>query len=178
MAYNPCGTDEGHELLLHEILKSIYWDGERVLGRAFFAAKCSVIARYPTDDTRYGPAVLYTLLGDPALRIRRPLTSAVREPAVVERDREAPALAPNPALECAMVSYSPPEPGPVSLRLRSATGALLRELRFDAVPAADRGSMHGRSQFRVDRDHLPSGIYFVEIAMARGSTRSAKLIFR
>jgi hypothetical protein len=62
-------------MLVRELLAWVYHRGERVLGKAVFAAKCTLIARYPTNDTFYGPAYLWTLFGDPALRIRYlPLT--------------------------------------------------------------------------------------------------------
>jgi len=44
-----------------------------------FAARCSVIARYPTNDNYYGPAVLWTLFGDPALRFRHRFQTGVAE---------------------------------------------------------------------------------------------------
>jgi hypothetical protein len=62
------------------VLDAVYDHGERSIGRAVFAAKCSLIARYPTQDTLYGPAVLYTLFGDPALRLKHLPPTGVEEP--------------------------------------------------------------------------------------------------
>lgn len=78
-ACNPCGSTEGNQLIVKEILKNIYWRNERVLGKAVFAAKCSLMVWYPTNDNYYGTAYLYTLFGDPALRIKYPMNTSVRE---------------------------------------------------------------------------------------------------
>jgi hypothetical protein len=66
-------------LLISGVLDRVYNHGERSIGRAVFAAKCSLIARYPTQDTLYGPAVLYTLFGDPALRLKHLPPTGVEE---------------------------------------------------------------------------------------------------
>ena len=64
---------------MKEILKNIYWRNERVLGKAVFAAKCSLMVWYPTNDWYYGSAYVYTLFGDPALRIKYPINTSVEE---------------------------------------------------------------------------------------------------
>ena len=66
-------------MLFEEFCTQLFYQGERVVGRAVFAAKCSVIARYPTQDYYYGPAVLWTLFGDPALRVKHRLQTGVAE---------------------------------------------------------------------------------------------------
>jgi hypothetical protein len=78
-ACNPCGSTEGNQLIVKEILKNIYWRNERILGKAIFAAKCSLMVWYPTNDNYYGTAYLYTLFGDPALRIKYPMNTPVKE---------------------------------------------------------------------------------------------------
>jgi hypothetical protein len=50
-----------------------------VLGKAVFAAKCSLMVWYPTNDWYYGSAYVYTLFGDPALRIKYPINTSVEE---------------------------------------------------------------------------------------------------
>jgi hypothetical protein len=74
-------------MLAREVLTWVYRRGERVLGKAVFAAKCSLIARYPTNDNYYGSAYLWTLFGDPALRIRYAPLTGVEESAVSEARR-------------------------------------------------------------------------------------------
>lgn len=49
------------------------------MGKAVFAAKCSLMVWYPTNDWYYGTAYLYTLFGDPALRIKYPINTSVDE---------------------------------------------------------------------------------------------------
>jgi hypothetical protein len=61
------------------VLTDFYDRGERVLGRAVLAAKTALITQYPTNDYFYGPAVLYTLFGDPALRVKFGAGTAVEE---------------------------------------------------------------------------------------------------
>lgn len=64
---------------MKEILKNIYWRNERVLGKAVFAAKCSLMVWYPTNDWYYGSAYVYTLFGDPALRIKYGMNTSIDE---------------------------------------------------------------------------------------------------
>src|SRR5512141_851823 len=80
VAYSPCGVSSTSQKLYKEFLDNVFKRNEDCLGRAVFAARCSVIARYPDDDSIYGPAVLWTLFGDPALRIRHRISCAVEEP--------------------------------------------------------------------------------------------------
>ena len=75
----PCGTPAGNQELALEFFRNVYERGERVVGRAVFAAKCSVITRYPTNDWYYGNAYVYTLFGDPALRLKYPAGTGVEE---------------------------------------------------------------------------------------------------
>jgi hypothetical protein len=79
VAHNPCGVASTNQALTADVLDRMLNRGENVLGRAVFAAKCSMIARNPTDDNLYGPAVLWTLFGDPALRVRWGRTTGVGE---------------------------------------------------------------------------------------------------
>ena len=78
-APNPCGTPEGNQELALEFFRNVCQRGERVWGRAVFAAKCSVITRFPTNDRYYGNAYLYTLFGDPALRLKYRAQTGVEE---------------------------------------------------------------------------------------------------
>ena len=50
------------------------------MGKAVFAAKCSLMVWYPNNDWYYGTAYLYTLFGDPALRIKYPINTSINEP--------------------------------------------------------------------------------------------------
>jgi hypothetical protein len=78
-APNPCGTPEGNQELALEFFRAVCERGERVWGRAVFAAKCSVMTRFPTNDRYYGNAYLYTLFGDPALRLKYRAQTGVEE---------------------------------------------------------------------------------------------------
>jgi hypothetical protein len=75
MGPNPCGTLNGLLAVVQRILGKIYIDGERTLGNAFHEAKCEVIQQYFPTEYMYGPAYVYTLLADPALRIKYPAFS-------------------------------------------------------------------------------------------------------
>jgi hypothetical protein len=78
-AFSPCGTPTGADLLTREILKKIYNEHERILGRILYDARCRIISQYPTIDSLYGPAVIYGTFGDPALRVKYPLIPGVAE---------------------------------------------------------------------------------------------------
>ena len=84
------------QLLYKEFLNNLFKDGERCLGRAVFAAKCSVIARDPVDDSVYGPAVLWTLLGDPALRIKHTIQNGIEESLKPQAPSRKLTISPNP----------------------------------------------------------------------------------
>lgn len=169
VAYNPCGTERASQMLRRGVLDRVYRDGERILGKAVFAAKCSVIARYPTQDTLYGPAVLWTLLGDPALRIKRPLPTALSD------DRRQPTSAselriePNPARGVVSVSYSLPRAANVAVALYNAAGELVSVLD-------DGCRLEGVQRVRLDTRNLSSGLYFVRMTSGRVQPRFAKLV--
>jgi hypothetical protein len=78
-AFSPCGTPTGADLLTREILKKIYIEHERILGRIIYDARCRMISQYPTIDSLYGPAVIYGTFGDPALRVKYPVIPGVAE---------------------------------------------------------------------------------------------------
>ena len=65
-----CITVEGANLFYEEIIKNIFEEGMETLGEAVFAAKQKILTENTTNDNIYGPAVLQTILGDPALRLK------------------------------------------------------------------------------------------------------------
>jgi hypothetical protein len=176
VAYNPCGVNEASRLLTNEVLKSLFWRGEGILGRAVFAAKCSVITWYPTNDSFYGPAVLWTLLGDPALRVRHGSATAVeaQEPPGVPETQLL--VSPGPARSGVSVRYYLPGPARVRLVLFSAAGSTVSVLADGRRPAG----VH-----RVSPDGtLPAGAYFVRLvvqaegqAMPRQLTAKLTLLY-
>jgi len=54
------------------MLDKIYNDGERIFGNIVYSARCEIIQQYFPTQSMYGPAVIYTTLGDPALRLKYP----------------------------------------------------------------------------------------------------------
>jgi hypothetical protein len=74
-----CGTPEGFFKFYMEICRKIYRDNVRIMGKIVMEAKRKVISQNSTNDQLYGPAVVWTLFGDPALRIRHRISSAVEE---------------------------------------------------------------------------------------------------
>jgi hypothetical protein len=64
-----CVTVSGGLLFYEHILEQVFSQGAQTLGEAVLAAKQAIIGQNPGDDWLYGPAVLQTVLGDPALRI-------------------------------------------------------------------------------------------------------------
>jgi hypothetical protein len=67
-----CVTTIGGNLFYEAVIDNIFYWGAPTLGEAVLAAKQAVISENPGNDWLYGPAVLQTILGDPALRIRLP----------------------------------------------------------------------------------------------------------
>ena len=142
-APNPCGTPEGNQELALEVFRGIYDRGERMLGRAVFAAKCSVIARFPNNDHYYGNAYLYTLFGDPALRLRYPVQTGVEA-------KESPAEVPT-THRPAIVRGSLYLPGTVRADLVSVTGRRVAML----APGTN------------DIDEVAPGVYFIPAGPGR-----------
>jgi hypothetical protein len=168
VAYNPCGVNDASRVLTLEVLKNLFWRGESLLGPAVFAAKCSVITWYPTNDWWYGPAVLWTLLGDPALRVRHGASTAIEDgerQGSLEARFEVRAGLARPA---ATVNYSLPEPARVKLVLLREDGGEVGTI-FDGFENA--------GEHRVDiKTRLAAGVYFVRLdAASAGRPVAAKL---
>ena len=156
------------QMLAKEVLQNLLWHGERCLGRAVFAARCSIIARYPTNDNFYGPAVLWTLLGDPALRVKHRTLSGVEESFKPQAASCKLSVAPNPchARAAVRLSGSSSIPHPSSLSIYNASGRL-------ALSQPVRSS-----SFILQISSLPSGVYVVELSAPRGTPLRQKLVIR
>ncbi len=165
VAYNPCGVSSTSQLLYKEFLDNLFRHGERCLGRAVFAAKCSIIARYPTDDNFYGPAVLWTLLGDPALRIKHRILSGVEDnPKPQARDFN---LTITPSLASGSVTIRCPSTWKrdVCLSLCDASGRIVMGRQFEG------------GILRLDCGRLASGVYVARCVSGVNSA-SARLLVR
>lgn len=142
-------------MMVSEMFKNVYQRGERILGRVVFQAKCTVIARYPTNDQYYGTAYLYTLFGDPALRLKYPIPTPVAEQGPFPL---GPALRvfPNPVDGRTAVRYAPASTAQARIEVYDAAGA--------RMAAADRGQRQaGECRTEIDcRDFAP-GTYFVRV---------------
>jgi hypothetical protein len=159
VAYSPCGVSSTSQLLYKESLNNLFKNGEHCLGRAVFAAKCSVIASNPTSDTIYGPAVLWTLFGDPALRIRHRISSAVEElnsGLGVRASAFVASVTPSPcdASTTIRISGSSPIAHHFSLSVYDASGRLVH---------SSLGIRN--SSFRLDLRSMPAGVYVVRCAL-------------
>lgn len=144
MATSTCGTGTGCHYFTRECLKDIYRNGQRILGRVIFDAKNYIIPRY-SQDSLFGPAVLYTLFGDPALRIKYPLS------AIDEKERfnvgEKLDIVPNPIRSSTFITAK----GKVTIY--SAFGARVNELFIKG-----KTKWEGTDK---NREKLPAGIYFI-----------------
>jgi hypothetical protein len=147
-------------MLAKEVLQNLLIHGEQCLGRAVFAAKCSVIARNPTADTIYGPAVLWTLFGDPALRVKHRILTGVEERPTPPSGCPTLDARPNPTRGSLSISYALPVAGPVSLRLYDESGVLVR-----TVFSGHRDA--GTHVAGVSPPVLKPGIYFVKLEAGR-----------
>jgi hypothetical protein len=161
VAYSPCGVSSTSQLLYKEFLDNLFARGEHCLGRAVFAAKCSVIARYPNDDSIYGPAVLWTLLGDPALRIRHRITTGLEEGVTPQTRNRMLIISPNPCNSFVRVSSFTPRPS--TLSLYDASGRLVCSERFR------------HSSFIIRTSSFPDGVYVARCISGDRST-SARLL--
>ncbi len=168
VAYSPCGVSSTSQLLYKEFLNNLFVQNEQCLGRAVFAARCSIIARYPDDDSIYGPAVLWTLFGDPALRMRHRISSAVEElrPGLgVRASTFSISVTPNPCDASATIGLSSPLPAPYSLSVYDASGrAVYCGLARD-------------SSFVIRTSSFPAGVYLARCVSGVHST-TARLLVR
>jgi len=168
VAYNPCGVSSTSQLLYKEFLDNLFRRGEHCLGRAVFAAKCSVIARYPGDDNLYGPAVLWTLFGDPALRVKHRTLSGVDESFKLQAASRKLSVAPNPCHARAAVRLAGSSfiPQSSSLSVYDASGRLVLSQSVRS------------SSFILQMSPLPSGVYVVELCSSRCTPLRQKLVVR
>ena len=70
IATNRCGTASGNMALIEEMTRNIFEERVLHLGDAFVNAKRRIIEDHSDDIHYVGPAILYTLLGDPALSLK------------------------------------------------------------------------------------------------------------
>lgn len=110
------------------------------MGRAVFAAKCSLMVWYPTNDWYYGTAYVYTLFGDPALRIKYRMNTSIGEMKTYISSESAYSL---PTI-VRSVLYLPEESGVLGV-LFDITGQKVMNL----YPGAN------------DIRHLAPGVYFI-----------------
>lgn len=163
VAYSPCGVNSTSQKLYKEFLENLFQRDEQCLGRAVFAAKCSIIARYPNDDSIYGPAILWTLFGDPALRIKHHIGSGIEEGVKPQATGYKLTVVPNPC--DAMVLLSSPVPIPYSLSVFDASGRLVLSQPVRA------------SSFILRTSSFPSGVYVVR-CVSGASSASARFVVR
>jgi len=155
-------------MLAKEVIGNLLVRGEQCLGRAVFAAKCSVIARHPTEDTIYGPAVLWTLFGDPALRVKHRILSGVEERPTPDASRPTLEVAPNPCRAGATVRLS----GSSFIVHRSSLSV------YDASGRLVLSQPVRASSFILQTSSLPAGVYMVEVSTPHGASLRQKLVVR
>ena len=174
MAYNPCGVSATSQLLFKEFLNNLLGRGERCLGRAVFAAKCSIISRYPTNDNFYGPAVLWTLLGDPALRIKHSIQNGIEESLEPQALHRNLTVSPNPCDASTTIRLSSPLPTPYSLCV------------YDASGRAVYSGLVRDSSFVIRTSSFPTGVYIAhfvsgvhcQTGASLANSASARLVVR
>ena len=169
VAYSPCGVSTTSQKLCKEFLDNLFRRGDNCLGRAVFAAKCSVIARYPDDDSIYGPAVLWTLFGDPALRIRHRISSAVEEPDPrlgVRTSEFGVSVSPNPCDRSATIRFV----GSSSIVQRSAFSV------YDASGRLVRSVPVRNSSFVLSTSSFPAGVYLARCVSGEGCATARFLV--
>jgi hypothetical protein len=168
VAYNPCGVSSTSQLLYKEFLNNLFRQGEHSLGRAVFAAKCSIIARNPADDNIYGPAVLWTLFGDPALRVRHRMLTGIQEGLKPQAAGYTLSVAPNPCHHSTTVRFSPlaSRHSPLALSVYNASGRLVLSQPVHS------------SSFILPTSCLSAGVYIVELPAGPSATLRRKLVVR
>ncbi len=149
VAYNPCGVSSTSQILYKEFLNNLFNRGEHCLGRAVFAAKCSIMARYPNNDSLYGPAILWTLLGDPALRMRHRISSGVEESTTSQRTGWNLTVTPNPC------------DGSTTLRIPDSSSIVYRSSLsvYDASGRRVLSRPVQTSPFVLSTSYFPAGVY-------------------
>jgi len=151
VAYNPCGVSSTSQLLYKEFLDNLFGRGEHCLGRAVFAAKCSVMARYPDNDSLYGPAILWTLLGDPALRIKHTTQNGIEESLKPQSPSRSLTVSPNPC------------DASTTLRLSDSSFIVHRSSLsvYDASGRSVLSQSIRTSSFVLGTSSFPAGVYVV-----------------
>jgi hypothetical protein len=156
-----CVTTIGADLFYREVIDNVFYSGVATLGDAVCEAKQVVISQNPGDDWLYGPAVLQTILGDPALRLHTPL--GVREWREEKKQKIRLSIEPNPFSKRTELS--------LDLGKKHGEGNKLFHMHVFDICGRSVYSCSIRDRERVGfGDFLPPGIFFLTVSDPKGNT--------
>jgi hypothetical protein len=151
----------GGDLFYGEIIRELFSQGAATLGAAVCNAKRKVISENPSNDWLYGPAVLQTILGDPALRITTPVVVHGEHP-----ERCPPhhvAIEPNPFCEQAVLFFAGEDDGKGDGEIFDISGRLVASYPIE----------HNKKTM-IGKDLLP-GAYFVFVRSRESGHRMCEV---
>jgi hypothetical protein len=156
-----CVTVNGGDLFYEEIIREFFSHGAATLGEAVCNAKREVISENPANDWLYGPAVLQTILGDPALRIVTPV--AVQGEAPRKSQTQRISIDPNPFCGQTTLFLEGEDDRRYDAELFDVAGRLI----------ASYAIMHNQRN-TIGKELLP-GAYFVRARSRRSGDRICEL---
>jgi hypothetical protein len=144
-----CITVQGANLFYTEIIKNIFEQGMETLGEAVFAAKQKILSENTTNDNIYGPAVLQTILGDPALRLKGDPVK-IQEEAVNGIKENHISVFTNPFTKGLDVTIESSVKSNFTLHIYNVSGRIIRSYHINGNHIQNIGS------------NLKPGIYFLK----------------
>jgi hypothetical protein len=159
-----CITIAGANQFYGEIIKNIFEEKMTTLGEAVFAAKRKVISDNPSNDNYYGPAVLQTILGDPALRIFNKTAVGI-DKTISQRNNNTILIHPNPFKNRISIKINKQNCPQILVEIYKPDGKLINSVTF-----------RNKYEFTIGSTLHP-GIYFFKVIIKEhGSIRENRFI--
>lgn len=157
---------------IFSLLNSITNKKCNTIGDAILNAKRDIILRFSDNESVIGPAVMYTLLGDPALSLPTETKTETKK----EFNKVSKPISfnlncyPNPFNRLTTIEYNLPKPVFITLKIYNISG-------HEIATLVNSSQNTGQHKIIWEAESLPSGIYFYRLQAGEFS-ETKKLILQ
>jgi len=166
LAMTRCGGFYGS--IMHSVLRFVNSLADKkcnTIGEAVLNTKREIISKFSKAESIFGPAVLYTLLGDPALTIpagAKTATETQPDPNFIPKISFSLKGFPNPFNAVATIRYVIDFPRFVTLEIFNLHGQKINtRIAKEHLPGNYQTTWDGTDQFGIG---VPTGLYFARIS--------------